>query len=554
MRIVFPLVLVSSLGAQGTLSVVGTTRPAFAVAAEKVHDLDGDGRQELLILGKHGEVRVLQPDTGKLVGDLVLPHPTRSLVTIADFRGDRRSQLVVYSPDGLYAYKWKDGEFHGPPHRLLRRGRFTLRVGYPRFADIAQDVNGDGRFDLVVPDNTSCTLYLNQADDSRDGAAPTFVRASRLQIRIHSSAETKGAGLSSELEHSVTIPNLRTLDVNGDKRGDLVAEVGRRRHFHLQRENGAFPDSPDVVLDLTRFRDTTPKGEFEFGHTLALDSAQVQSKDLDGDGILDFVIAHRRKVWVYHGTAKGPQFETPSKILILAEDISFLALLPLDDDEFPDLIAFKLQIPTIATLFFGLFGDWDIKIRSVGYANEGGKTFARKPKWRSETTLRAPSILSLISNPESLVKRFKDVGRKFRHVVKADLDGNGKTDVLMQTEDKKTLQFWLMDTDSVDDKSTGEKDVRRILFEDENHVWDVDRLLGFMQSMADDRTTRLTNGRPHAGSIALRDPEKYRLEFASAADLDGDGRREVVLHYLALTSPSHSIVDILRLRKDLPRP
>ena len=67
-------------------------------------------------------------------------------------------------------------------------------------------------------------------------------------------------------------------------------------------------------------------------------------------------------------------------------------------------------------------------------------------------------------------------------------------------------------------------------------------------SMADDRTARMTRGRPAAGTFALRDPEKYRLEFATAADLDGDGRREIVLHYISLTSPFRSIIDILRLR------
>ncbi len=545
-----PLLLATLTAQQKpVLTVIGTAKPDFAVAAERVHDVNGDGRQELLILGVGGEVRVLQPDTGKFIGDLILPHPNRSLVAVAPLHGDKLGHLIVFSPDGLHAYKWKDGEFRGPPVRLLRRGRFTLRVGRPRFADIAQDVNGDGRFDLVVPNNTSCTLYLNRPAASSEEAIPRFVRASRLELHIDSSASTTGNSLASQLDHSVTIPNLHTLDVNGDERGDLVAEVGRRRHFHLQRENGAFPAKPDVVLDLKRFRDTTPKAELEFGKTLAQDHAQFHSRDLDGDGILDYVIAHRRKVWIYHGTSKSPQFDDPSKILILAEDVSFLLLIHLDDDGFPDLLAFKMQVPTLATLFFGLFGNWDIKIRSVGYANEGGKTFARKPKWRSETTIRAPSILSLISNPESLVKRFTDVGRKFRHVVTADLDGNGKTDVLMQTEDKKTLQFWLMDAGDADDKTAGDKQVREILFQDKNQVWDVDRILIFLQSMADDRTARLTSGRPESGSIALRDPEKYRLDFAAAADLDGDGRREIVLHYLGLTFPTRSIIEILRLRK-----
>ncbi len=49
-----------------------------------------------------------------------------------------------------------------------------------------------------------------------------------------------------------------------------------------------------------------------------------------------------------------------------------------------------------------------------------------------------------------------------------------------------------------------------------------------------------------SGSFALRDPNEYRLEFAETAD--GDGRGEVILHYLSLTEASRSVFDILRLR------
>ena len=75
------LLFVASLPAQKTktLTVRWTFQPGFDVAEEKVIDLDGDGRDELLLLGVNGEVRLFSPTTGKLTGALDLPEPARSL-------------------------------------------------------------------------------------------------------------------------------------------------------------------------------------------------------------------------------------------------------------------------------------------------------------------------------------------------------------------------------------------------------------------------------------------------------------------------------------------
>src|SRR5690606_9218677 len=174
----------------------------------------------------------------------------------------------------------------------------------------------------------------------------------------------------------------------------------------------------------------------------APDLALLHSEDLDADGIPDYVIAHRRKIWVYHGTPQGPRFDAPSKILLLAEDVSFLMLLRLDADRYPDLVVFKVQVPTLASLLLGTFTEWAIRIRSLGYANEGGKTFAKVPRWRQETTVRLPPLASLLGDPEAVVARFRAAGARFlRSTATGDLDGDGAPDVLVQTDDRKALEF-----------------------------------------------------------------------------------------------------------------
>lgn len=538
--------LLAPLPAQKTLTVRWTFQPGFDVAEEKVIDLDGDGRDELLLLGVRGEVRLFSPATGKLRGDLDLPEPTRSLVSLAALDGGRQVSLVVLSSRGVDAYALKDGVFSGPGQRLLRRGRLTMRVGQPRISNIAQDVNGDGRPDLVVPGHTSYTLYLNRPVSDTD-PGPKFVRTSRLDLRVSASAATRATRLSDVLSSSFRVPDLRTEDVNGDGRKDIIAEVTGHRLFHMQRADGHFPERPDVDLDLGMFRDTTPKAGIQLGQTLSLDEAIYHSRDLNADQIPDYVIAHRRKIWVFHGSKAGPQFTKPSSILKLAEDVTFLWLMQLNQDSYPDLLVFKVGIPTLGTLFRGLLFEWDVTMKSLGYANVEGRSFSKTPSWKSDTTLRLPSILGVMSDPESIVERFKEVGRKFRHSVEADLDGDGKIDVLMQTEDHKILQFWLIESAAERGPDAEERQLRALLFEDENRLWTVERVLSALGSYAKKRNLRLTRGREPAGAVELRNPDHYRLDFAAAADLDGDGRQEILLHYLSLTSPSRSTFDILHL-------
>ena len=65
----------------------------------------------------------------------------------------------------------------------------------------------------------------------------------------------------------------------------------------------------------------------------------------------------------------------------------------LDDDALPDLVIFKVQVPTVATLLRGLFGEWDVDIGAVGYKNQGGKGFESTPSFRSELVVRLPAIV-----------------------------------------------------------------------------------------------------------------------------------------------------------------
>ena len=351
----------------------------FRVVGQWIEDFSGNGAQELLLLGREGQVRTWRHGSGSEpldqgpLGDWSLPDPDHTLVDSARLGQLPGAQVVLASPDGLSVHTWAaDGSLDPKGVRLARRARFEFRGQGPSSARFVQDVNADGRPDVVLPRSDSCELWLNAGPpEARDGAEtpawPAFRRAASISVEVNRWGNQSGEDLSDVLESSFAIPSVVTHDVNGDGRPDLLVADGVRRSFHLQREDGNFPPEADVTCDLTIFRDTTEKARLRPGRTLAIgDEASYESRDLDGDGIPDYVIAHRRKVWVFHGSTEGPQFVKPTTILKAADDVTGLTLMDLNGDGASDLLLIKVQVPTIATLVRGIFGDWDVDVDRRG--------------------------------------------------------------------------------------------------------------------------------------------------------------------------------------------
>jgi len=534
--------------------------PAFTLAAHRWLDVDGDKRTELVLLGRAGEVRTYtHAAAGALftvepAGKLQLADARHTLLDTAQLGGDAGPlQLVAASPAGVQLFALDEtGAFAAQAETLIARARFTLRVGQPTFADLAQDVNNDGRPDLVVPGPQSCELWLNDGIGPATGGTPTrwptFRKAATVAVDLSSNNARENEALSDVLSGSFTIPALSTRDVNGDKRPDLLVADGDKREYHLQREDGSFPPQSDVSVDLAIFRDSTEKAEVRPGHTLVVDSAATfQSRDLDGDKIPDYVIAHRRKVWVFKGSSAGPQFKDPATILKAADDITALQLARLDADTFPDLLLIKVQVPTIATLVRGLFGEWDVDVSAAGYLNKAGKAFETSPSLKSDIVLRLPSILSLLKDPQKVLQRFEGIRDRFRQSAWGDFDGSKTRDVALVSSDASALEVWLVhDTSKADSTALdGEEMLRKLLFEDSDKVWDIDRVVLWLGDLAERRTALLTGGRAPDGRIELRDKSVAKLDALECADVDGDGREEILLRY-ELESPKRSVFDVLR--------
>ncbi len=524
-----------------------TLAPQFEVVGHRV--LSGQVPDQLLVVGAQGQASLWRSGGssagGELAAQVTFAHPERTLVDSGEWNA--RRYVVTAGPQGVLAFACAEQGFASDsPSVWIARARFALRVGSPQLTSMVQDVNRDGAPDIVLPTPRACELWLAGPVDEQ--GRPTFRKAATLSVEVTRWGAREGEHLSDRLESSFAIPGLETRDVNGDGRPDLLVTQEQRRAFHLQRADGSFPLEPDVQVDLSIFRDTTEAGGVRLGGVLsASDRASWSSRDLDRDGIPDYVIGHRRKVWVFRGGAQGPQFKEPAAILKTAEDITVLSVLELDDDQHPDLLLVKVQVPTLATLLRGLFGEWDVRIGALGYRNKGDATFETAPKWSNELTVRLPGIVGLVKNPEKILERFTELEKRFRVFTRGDLDGDGASDVLVASEDTTRAELW--NGAQGDESSTRtERKVRQILFDDKNTTWDVDRVVGALGSFAQRRIALLTGGRPADGALALRDPAQFELFALECAELSGDARAEVVIGYRRGASGRACVFDVLTRR------
>lgn len=552
------------MSASRTTLLVAATAAALATAAnaqgrrlggiERRHvqeqafvDTDGDGVFELLLVMRSrdpdgaGIARLRwRDDTLAADGRMQCDDPQHTLVTFADVLDQNGTEVVFASPRHTACRSWQapDDEV-----RLVRGAKFDLRVDELHLSPFVLDLNQDGRLDLMLPRLNGVEPYLQE--EPQDGV-PGFRRMDTIAVPVDRTVGTGSGGLDQELVGGVTIPRIRTADLNGDGRPDLLTGEGKVRRYHLQRGDGRFGKA--IELDLEQFVDSTPKAVIELGETLvASDEQQLQRGDVSGDGIPDYVIAHRRKVWTFVADATGPQFQK-ARTQAVAEDVSAMLLIDLDEDGKQDLLTARVQLPGIGALILGLVQSIDIDVRAVGYRSDGDG-FAAKPGWRRTITLRIPPILSLLGQQDELFERFGAVLAKARISARGDYLGDGRDDLAVVRPDNLAVDL-IADVPPAPelDSAEGARLLRELVFEGENPVFDIDRLFALLSGFLEDIGERMTGERGAIATIELRDPTQWRLVDLRAVELDGQPGAELAASYVAADDPHHRAYDVMTWR------
>jgi hypothetical protein len=523
------------------------------ITSQRLADTDGDGRQELLLVchdlvtGKSSLVRVGFDDNNQQLiqrGEIVLTDPAHTLIAVEDLLPAKGAEVILATPRRTACVAWSvDGE-PGKQIVLARSAKFRVRVDQPQLSPFVIDLNKDGKLDLMLPSLEGVQPYF-QEKLGEDGV-PVFRSMDPFRVPVRAGVDTGSGGIDQELTGSIGIPQIHTEDLNGDGRPDLLTKEGFRRAYHLQRTDGTF-EKP-IEVDLKQFVDSTPKAAMDLGTTAVLsDDQMMQRGDVNGDGIPDHVIAHRRKIWTFLSDTSGPQFKK-ARTQAVADDVTQLLLIDLDRDNCDDLLTFRVQLPGLATIVLALVRSIDIDVRAVGYKSEKNG-FAGAPKWRRTVTVRIPPLLSLLGQQEELIDRFTNLINKARISARGEFVTADRPDLALVTEDNSAIELFPNVPAAPElDSNEGAQMLGELLFTDENTVFDIDRIFGLASGFLDRMNDQSVGERKPTASIKLRDVEQWHLAKLNVGEFNDKPGEELLLTYRAANNPVQRAYDVIAWR------
>ncbi len=280
--------------------------PASTATFEARFDVNGDGRNDVLAVFQRRVLVFFQTakNTFPTAPDVEIgagtPIPdTYAAVGIGKVSADAGMQLLLIGRAGVdyltLAQLKGDATQPVEPRSLVRR-KFDITSG-PNlfFLDVAVDMDGNGKTDLVLPNSDLLEIY-------RPDAQFNYTASSRLTLPLSTTQDTRlrmepsvlGSLMFSESSPQnlvQTLPHLDrwygvqfavesysdpflVADFNGDKRQDVITP----RQIYYQDSDGRFRGTPSEAFDRIATARAAHKGRLVDAPNLV---------DFNGDGILD---------------------------------------------------------------------------------------------------------------------------------------------------------------------------------------------------------------------------------------------------------------------------
>ncbi|MDP7743594.1 MAG: VCBS repeat-containing protein, partial [Lentisphaeria bacterium] len=316
------------------IAAVGfTTMFCIGAVRTEVADLDGDGRNELVIATAAG-LEIRHSDDLQQVQTL-LPIEYASWVHAADLDGDGRLDLIVSKYDNRVTYETESAVFWNGPDgfeadrltRLPTAGAMGCTVG---------DLDGDGR-PVIVFNNTMqgpsqywdelpVYIYLGGPDADygvhRRLELPVMYGSNGYVLAdfdldgYHDLIVTSGEGI--RIFHGGPDGPRRDhyTDLNPEVEGYVsnvyVADFNRDGYLDLLLAAGTYDDKPETMARSSMILFGSPEGfSLERSQSIPTYGAGMHLADLNRNGYLDIVYCHKRGYMViYHG---GPDGFSPDR-------------------------------------------------------------------------------------------------------------------------------------------------------------------------------------------------------------------------------------------------
>jgi hypothetical protein len=499
--------------------------------------MDGDLRRDLVIVGDSNVTIELLDDAGQLGEPVVcdvFAEVGGALIDFADLDGDGRSEIVALHRTGVDRFVY-DSEKRvcqkvGEPLLDGMRGIAFLHLAT---GDFLYDIDGDGDEDLVFPVDGNTYIYRNEKG--------RFERRGQVAVpRPMVNLSTSAADLGSASRARIEIPRLSIKSRStAESRVEIRLGDGRTLQSSegkdiLVGEYSIASTQEDVVEEWKRRRGVVLR---------PTESLQAVLRDVDDDGVEDYTIVYRNRIWIYLAGARGvlDLDRAPDQLLkVSANDRVSVALLPLDDDTRPDLILFRYQFPGIARLAAALALGLSLEIEVLGYPNDGDPVFARRPKYRSTLVFKVPPLLRIAGQLDSLVEQFRDILRPMQGLGTGDFDGDGRVDVLRAAGGH--LEVYLTPKDAPDPielatarwpellrEYRGDQLVRKVLFDRPRKSVTIEEGLRLADEVIDALQAQIVRGREPEARVALPAGVEDSIDQLRVLDIDGDGRADMVV-------------------------
>ncbi len=293
-----------------------------------------------------------------------------ALYDVAEVAGDpARKEIVFFTPTRVAMIEARQGRLSTEPRTILDR-RSAIDVPpdrKPIRLRFAQDFDGDGKVDLLVPEATGYALCTSSP-------AGRFAREQHLRVRIGAKLTMGSHDFLSRPRSVSGFPTFFSGNFDGDEKPDLVVFRSGRLLYFRQGEHGAFPESPTAELTVE-----LPKND---SRRDGPERNPVSATDINGDGIQDLVVTETRSgtTRLYLGGAEFKGAATPAQV-IKVKDWSIGTLFEdLNGDGRLDLI-----VPTTGEI--GLFEALRIlvtkefTVTSYVFRNRGADLFPRQPDY-----------------------------------------------------------------------------------------------------------------------------------------------------------------------------
>ncbi|MFJ7416219.1 FG-GAP-like repeat-containing protein [Streptomyces sp. NPDC098077] len=244
-------------------------------------DADGDGKDDYLIVRDNGQVDAWINQGGDGAGGFAGPGKLASgpaganpgNVRFADVNGDRRADYLMVGDSGQVT-AWINNGGDSDESGWLARGRISSGVGFPIHQSAFADVDGDTKADYLGTSYSWSTqpyepcVWANRGGDGQGGWTATSVRTECIDP----------AGASGMVRSGGSVPgysNEQYADLNDDGRADRIIVNT--------------DDSVDAELNTGGTRDV---GRWAARTRIAAGAAtwsQVRFADVNGDGRADYL-------------------------------------------------------------------------------------------------------------------------------------------------------------------------------------------------------------------------------------------------------------------------